>query len=245
MPHLLPYSCAKAAVGALAEGLHAEAAAAGVSVTAVHPGLMRTGSHRQAEFGGDTAAEFEWFSALAGTPPLSMDAERAARRIVEAVARRRVRPALTPAARAAQLAHGAAPGLTTRLTGLSARLLPSAGERGPLRQGHEAGLPRNGVARRLRAWGSALNDRAVEAANQRKPGLRTSSREAAEPPVEDLPIGYAVFVFLVALAGRTRTVDRMSTGSATTAHVSASRIPTGGPRDEAQRKWPLRRRCGW
>ncbi|NEE39282.1 SDR family oxidoreductase, partial [Streptomyces sp. SID7982] len=62
VPHLLPYSCAKAAVGALAEGLHAEAAASGVSVTAVHPGLMRTGSHRQAEFGGDTAAEFGWFS---------------------------------------------------------------------------------------------------------------------------------------------------------------------------------------
>ena len=85
VPHLLPYSCAKAAVGALAEGLHAEAAAAGVSVTAVHPGLMRTGSYRQAEFGGDTRAEFGWFSAAAGAPLLSMDADRAARRIVDAV----------------------------------------------------------------------------------------------------------------------------------------------------------------
>jgi NAD(P)-dependent dehydrogenase (short-subunit alcohol dehydrogenase family) len=33
VPHMLPYSCAKAAVGALAEGLRAEAAPSGVSVT--------------------------------------------------------------------------------------------------------------------------------------------------------------------------------------------------------------------
>ncbi|NEB76021.1 SDR family oxidoreductase [Streptomyces sp. SID14478] len=175
VPHLLPYSCAKAAVGALAEGLHAETAAAGVSVTAVHPGLMRTGSHRQAEFGGDTSAEFGWFSAAAGAPLLSMDADRAARRIVDAVIQRRARLVLTAPAKAAQLAHGVAPGLTTRLTGLTARLLPSASGRGELRQGAEAGLPRNPLARKIRAWGSARNDRAVRDANQQEPGPRTSS----------------------------------------------------------------------
>lgn len=175
VPHLLPYSCAKAAVGALAEGLHAETASAGVSVTAVHPGLMRTGSHRQAEFGGDVSAEFGWFSTAAGTPLLSMDADRAARRIVDAIVRRRARLVLTAPAKAAQLAHGVAPGLTTRLTGLTARLLPSAPAEGPLRQGHEAGPPRHRLARRIRAWGSALNDRAVREANQHRPGPRTSS----------------------------------------------------------------------
>jgi NAD(P)-dependent dehydrogenase (short-subunit alcohol dehydrogenase family) len=79
--HLLPCSCAKSAVAALAEGLHAEEAEKGVTVTAVHPGLMRTGSHRHAEFGGDSGREFAWFSALAGTPLVSMDAERAAARV--------------------------------------------------------------------------------------------------------------------------------------------------------------------
>ncbi len=96
VPHLLPYSCAKAAVGALAEGLYAEAARDGVSVTAVHPGLMRTGSHLHALFAGDRRREFAWFSALAGTPLISMDARRAANRIVTAVQRRRVRLVLTP-----------------------------------------------------------------------------------------------------------------------------------------------------
>ncbi|WP_353940658.1 SDR family NAD(P)-dependent oxidoreductase [Streptomyces sp. HUAS MG91] len=175
VPHLLPYSCAKAAVGALAEGLHAEAAGSGVSVTAVHPGLMRTGSHRQAEFGGDASAEFGWFSAAAGAPLLSMDADRAARRIVDAVIQRRARLVLTAPAKAAQLAHGVAPGLTTRLSGVVARLLPSASGRSPLRQGAEAGEPRNPVARRIRSWGSARNDRAVREANQQEPGPRTSS----------------------------------------------------------------------
>ncbi|MCQ1581793.1 SDR family NAD(P)-dependent oxidoreductase [Streptomyces parvus] len=175
VPHLLPYSCAKAAVGALAEGLHAEAAASGVSVTAVHPGLMRTGSHRQAEFGGDTAAEFGWFSTAAGAPLLSMDAERAARRIVDAVIQRRARLVLTAPAKAAQLAHGVAPGLTTRLSSVAARLLPSAAGQGTLRQGAEAGEPRHPVAKLVRAWGSARNDRAVRRANQHEPGPRTSS----------------------------------------------------------------------
>ncbi|MFF8441878.1 SDR family NAD(P)-dependent oxidoreductase [Streptomyces californicus] len=175
VPHLLPYSCAKAAVGALAEGLHAEAAASGVSVTAVHPGLMRTGSHRQAEFGGDVDAEFGWFSTAAGAPLLSMDAERAARRIVDAVIQRRARLVLTAPAKAAQLVHGVAPGLTTRLSGVAARLLPAAPGRGPLRQGAEAGEPRNPVARLVRSWGSARNDRVVDRANQHEPGPRTSS----------------------------------------------------------------------
>ncbi|MER7968455.1 SDR family NAD(P)-dependent oxidoreductase [Streptomyces sp. NPDC005840] len=175
VPHLLPYSCAKAAVGALGEGLHAEYRAAGVGVTTVHPGLLRTGSDRQAEFGGDTGAESGWFSALAGAPLLSMDGERAARRIVDAVLRRRARLVLTPAARAAQLGHGVAPGLTTRLSALAARALPEPGGDGTVRQGHEAGKPAHPLARRLRDWGSALNDRAAARSNQTRPGPRTSS----------------------------------------------------------------------
>jgi short-subunit dehydrogenase len=175
VPHLLPYSCAKSAVAALAEGLHAEEGAAGVSVTAVHPGLMRTGSHLQAEFGGQAEQEFAWFSALSGTPVLSMDAERAAARIVRGVQRRRPRVVLTPAAKAADIFHGIAPVTTTRLSGALARALPdapaapeppaaSAGGGVPRTKGHDIRHPAAGhrVAARLRAWGSALNDRAAE-----------------------------------------------------------------------------------
>jgi NAD(P)-dependent dehydrogenase (short-subunit alcohol dehydrogenase family) len=172
-PHLLPYSCAKSAVAALTEGLHAEAGPRGISVTAVHPGLMRTGSHTAAEFGGERAEEFAWFSALAGTPLVSMDARRAADRIVTAVQRRRIRVVLTPAAKAAGLTHGVAPALTTKLTALSSRAMPSGpGEPSAdsdtgLRKGADVAPPAHPVVRRLRDWGSALNDRAAHAYNQR------------------------------------------------------------------------------
>lgn len=181
VPHLLPYSCAKAAVGALGEGLRAETADKNVSVTTVHPGLMRTGSHLQAEFGDRTSKEFAWFSALAGAPVVSMDAERAAERILRALERRRTRLVLTPAARAASIAHGVAPATVTRLSGLAARVLPDApggegaegtAERGTV-QGHHIDRPAHTLTEKVRGWGSVLNDRAARRYNQRTPGPPT------------------------------------------------------------------------
>ncbi|NKI41942.1 SDR family NAD(P)-dependent oxidoreductase [Streptomyces physcomitrii] len=167
VPHLVPYSCAKAAVAALAEGLRTELAGSAVSVTAAHPGLIRTGSHRQAQFGGDRAREFAWFAALSGAPLVSMDARRAAERIVRAAERRRVRLVLTPAARAAGLAHGVAPALTTRASGLAARLLPAPGPGDDLAAGHRLAEPRLGRWQdTLRRLGSRLNDRAAHRFNQ-------------------------------------------------------------------------------
>ena len=184
VPHLVPYSCAKAAVRALGEGLQEETAGSAVSVTTVHPGLMRTGSHLQAEFGGRSEAEFAWFSALAGMPLLSMDAERAAVRIVRAVERRRTRLVLTPAARTASLAHAVVPSLVTRANGLAARVLPAppldgTGEQPPqppFRQGHALDASAGPAwVRTLRRASSALNDRAAHRYNQRWAGPSTSS----------------------------------------------------------------------
>ncbi|MFE9768226.1 SDR family NAD(P)-dependent oxidoreductase [Streptomyces sp. NPDC005808] len=181
VPHLVPYSCAKAAVRALGEGLQEETAGSAVSVTTVHPGLMRTGSHLQAEFGGRADAEFAWFSALAGTPLVSMDAERAAEKIVRAVERRRTRVVLTPAAHAASLAHGVAPALVTRVSGLAARALPTAPEADPagagtMKQGHFLGdLSQPRWRQALRRAGSSLNDRAAQRYNQQRPGPPTSA----------------------------------------------------------------------
>ncbi|MFD9007029.1 SDR family NAD(P)-dependent oxidoreductase [Streptomyces sp. NPDC059582] len=138
VPHLVPYSCAKAAVRALGEGLQEETAGSAVSVTTVHPGLMRTGSHLQAEFGGRPEAEFDgrpeaesaWFSALAGMPLLPMNAERAAEKILRAVECRRARLVMTPAPRIGSLAHAVAPRLVTRASGLA---LPGSCLRRPSR----------------------------------------------------------------------------------------------------------------
>jgi NAD(P)-dependent dehydrogenase (short-subunit alcohol dehydrogenase family) len=88
VPHLLPYSCAKFAAAGFAEGLRAELAGTGITVTTVYPGLMRTGSHLQAEFGGDQAEEYDWFSLGASSPyPVATSATRAARIITGAIQR--------------------------------------------------------------------------------------------------------------------------------------------------------------
>jgi NAD(P)-dependent dehydrogenase (short-subunit alcohol dehydrogenase family) len=88
VPHLLPYSCAKFAAAGFAEGLRAELAGTGITVTSVYPGLMRTGSHLQAEFGGDQAEEYDWFSLGASSPyPVATSATRAAHIIAGAIRR--------------------------------------------------------------------------------------------------------------------------------------------------------------
>lgn len=126
-PHLLPYAAAKFAVTGLSEGMRAELAADRISVTTVIPGLMRTGSHTGARFSGDAPHEYAWFATAASLPLLSMDAERAARAVVNAVERRRPEIVLTAAAKAAVRLHGIAPATTTRAMTLAARLLPDAG----------------------------------------------------------------------------------------------------------------------
>ena len=82
VPHLLPYSTAKFGAVGFTNGLRAELAGTGVTATTVAPGLMRTGSHLKAEFTGDAAAEYAWFAPGASMPFVSMDAERAAAKIV-------------------------------------------------------------------------------------------------------------------------------------------------------------------
>lgn len=175
VPHLLPYSCAKAAIAALADGLRAEESEHGVGVTAIHPGLMRTGSHLQAEFAGDAGREYAWFSTLAGLPLLSMDARRAAERIVDAVDRGRPRLILTPAARLGATAYGLAPSLVTRANALVGRLMPAAGrETAGTVQGRRVAARDDGRAR-WQATVSALNDRAAEQLNE------TDGHEAHRP----------------------------------------------------------------
>jgi short-subunit dehydrogenase len=113
VPHLLPYSTAKFAAVGFSEGLRAELGSGPVTVTTVVPGLMRTGSHVQAEFAGQREREYTWFALGASLPLVSMDAERAARQIVDGMAARRPEVLLTPAGQVAARLADLAPGLTT------------------------------------------------------------------------------------------------------------------------------------
>lgn len=125
-PHLLPYTAAKHAAVGFSEGLRVELGKYGITVTTAVPGLMRTGSPRNALVTGNRRAEYGWFALGDSLPLLSTDAERAARKIVSAALRGSPEVILTPAAKLAARLHGLAPGLTMRALGGVDRLLPRA-----------------------------------------------------------------------------------------------------------------------
>jgi NAD(P)-dependent dehydrogenase (short-subunit alcohol dehydrogenase family) len=127
VPHLLPYSASKFALTGLSEGMRAELAKDGIVVTTVIPGLMRTGSPRNALFKGRHRAEYAWFALGDALPLLSMSAESAARQIVEACRRGDASITLSIPAKLAETFHALFPGLTADLLGIVNRLLPSAG----------------------------------------------------------------------------------------------------------------------
>jgi NAD(P)-dependent dehydrogenase (short-subunit alcohol dehydrogenase family) len=130
VPHLVPYSASKFALTGLSEGLRAELARDGFSVTTVCPGLMRTGSTYNAWFKGQHRLEFAWFHISDSIPGISIDAQRAARQIIDAC--RHGDPALliTPAARLAVLMNGLSPSTMARLMTMFNWMLPEANDRG-------------------------------------------------------------------------------------------------------------------
>jgi NAD(P)-dependent dehydrogenase (short-subunit alcohol dehydrogenase family) len=127
-PHLLPYSTAKFGAVGFSRGLRSELAGSGVTVTTVAPGLMRTGSHIRAKFVGKHPQEYAWFASAGSLPVVSMDAERAAARIVRAILSGRSELTVTPLAWMAPRVAALLPRLTAGALGLATRLLPSSPE---------------------------------------------------------------------------------------------------------------------
>jgi short-subunit dehydrogenase len=174
VPHLLPYSTAKFAAVGFSEGLRAELGRGPVSVTTVVPGLMRTGSHVQAEFAGRRDQEFTWFSLGASLPLISMDAERAARQIVAGMAARRPEIFLTPAGQVAGRLAALAPELTAPvLHAVQNAALPAADARSAAEPGAELrpALPAS-LFRAMTALGRAAAARFNELGRRPRPSSR-------------------------------------------------------------------------
>ncbi len=175
-PHLAPYTAAKFALVGFSEAASEELAGAGISVTTVVPGLMRTGSHLRAAFRGCPPAEYRWFGPAASLPMLSMSAERAAVAIVRAARERRPLLTLSAPARLGAFAHGVAPGAVIRLLRLANRMLPSAPAGGgsaaeearDTRGAHAA----SAAGSRLLRGVTSLGDAAARRLNQRPVGAR-------------------------------------------------------------------------
>ena len=161
VPHLAPYSASKFALTGFSDAIRAELARDNIHVTTVAPGMMRTGSHVNAKFRGKHDAEFGWFAASAGAPLISMNADRAARKILAACRRGQPSLTLTFAARMAILGNALFPNLTGYWMKIVNRFLPGAGDD----EGNE--LRAGSQLRRLTPqWLTRLADRATRRNNE-------------------------------------------------------------------------------
>ena len=127
VPHLVPYNASKFALVGLSEGLRAELMKDHIAVTTVCPGLMRTGSPRNAEFKGRHRDEYAWFSISDALPLTSISAERAARQIIAAAKRGQAELVISVQAKVAVLFKSIFPELTADFLGTINKLLPEPG----------------------------------------------------------------------------------------------------------------------
>lgn len=162
-PRLLPYATAKFGAVGFTEGLSAELAGSGVTATTLVPGLMRTGSHGRAQFFGDADKQYAWFGPAASLPLLSMDAERAAEKMIDAVLKGKPVKLVSVLSHVATRAHGLAPNLTVRLNQAISLLLPR-GASSETKEGVDArkDLKAGGIVSRL----TKLGDRAAARFNE-------------------------------------------------------------------------------
>jgi len=124
VPHMAPYCASKFALVGLSDSVRAELAQYGIRVTTVCPGLMRTGSPLNADIKGQHELEYAWFAISDSTPGVSISAERAARKIIEAC--RYGDPELTitfPAKLVTRFNH-VAPGAMARVMAVANKVLP-------------------------------------------------------------------------------------------------------------------------
>jgi NAD(P)-dependent dehydrogenase (short-subunit alcohol dehydrogenase family) len=162
VPHLAPYSASKSALVGYSDSVRAEVAKDGIRVTTVCPGLMRTGSAVNALVKGRHEAEFAWFGTLSALPLVSIDARRAARKIVAAARSGAPHLTITPQARFASILGRLMPNTFARVMTVANDVLPrpvglSGDEAWPGREARPAKLPR---------LATALGDRAARRNNE-------------------------------------------------------------------------------
>lgn len=127
VPHLSPYSVSKFAFVGYSEGLRSELLKDGIYVTTICPGLIRTGSPRNAIFKGQNEKEYTVFKLSDSIPLFTIAADDCARQILDACRVGEAERIITLPAKLATALHGIAPGLITDTLGFANMLLPNPG----------------------------------------------------------------------------------------------------------------------
>ncbi|GHA78983.1 SDR family NAD(P)-dependent oxidoreductase [Pontibacter akesuensis] len=142
VPHLVPYSAAKFALVGLSEGLRAELMQYNISVTTATPGLIRSGSPRNAIAKGQHKKEYAIFKIVDSNPLTSMSAEATASKVLDALRYGDASVTTTIPAKIASFIHKLSPGLMTGILGLGNSFLPGEGGIGKARaRGYESETP--------------------------------------------------------------------------------------------------------
>jgi NAD(P)-dependent dehydrogenase (short-subunit alcohol dehydrogenase family) len=124
VPHLAPYCASKFALAGLSDAVRTELAQYGIRVTTVTPGLMRTGSPRNADVKGQHEAEYAWFAISDSLPGLTASAENSARQIIDACRYGDPDLTITVPARLAIAINHLAPSAVARAMIVANRFLP-------------------------------------------------------------------------------------------------------------------------
>ncbi len=139
VPHMLPYAASKFALVGLSTGLRAELAHENILVTTVCPGLMRTGSPRNAIFKGQHRKEYAWFSIGDSLPMMSINAMTAAEKILQACNNGDAEVVIAGSMNFTSLAARLAPNWTAEMLSLMDQMLPEMGGIGRrAAKGHES-----------------------------------------------------------------------------------------------------------
>lgn len=127
VPHMLPYAASKFALVGLSTGLRAELKHENILVSTACPGLMRTGSPRNALFKGKHREEYAWFSIGDSLPLMSMNAAEAAAQIIDACQQGRGEFIVANPLNLAVHLQRYFPTLTNEILALMDQLLPEMG----------------------------------------------------------------------------------------------------------------------
>lgn len=170
VPHLLPYSVGKFALSGFSEGIRSELTRDNVYVTTVYPGLMRTGSPRNADFKGNHRAEYTWFLLSDSAPGFSISADRAAGQIVRACEYGSPQLVLGLPAKFAIKLNALFPGASSATSAVVSRVLPGAGS-----SGRDKAKGADSTTPLTESWLSSLDQRAAKRNNQTRNPLPVTS----------------------------------------------------------------------